>query len=115
MGRQRRTSKSLFDFGSAARAMAARTLQEARNLARIRASGEEHALTAADVRLQDALADGTLRLLSCSWLRRQPEGFVIPRHQDLPKQCRVSDTDRHRPSMQSTSRNHLCERTNSIH
>ena len=40
--------------------------------------------SAADLRLEAALADGTIRLLSCDWLRAQPTGFVSPRHQDLP-------------------------------
>ena len=41
-------------------------------------------LSAADQRLQALLADGTIRLLSCDWLRNQPDGFVVPRNQEAP-------------------------------
>ena len=46
------------------------------------ASNEQ--LSAADIRLRAALADGTIRLVSCAWLRAQPDGFVVPRHQEAP-------------------------------
>ena len=41
------------------------------------------ALSAADGRLKAVLAGGTIRLLSCAWLRAQTDGFILPRHQEL--------------------------------
>lgn len=41
----------------------------------------------ADERLRAALADGTIGLLSCAWLRERAEGFIIPRHQDMPPEA----------------------------
>ena len=52
-------------------------------------SATEHQ-SAADGRLQAALADGTIRLLSCDWLRARPDGFVLPRHQDIPAEALLS-------------------------
>ena len=42
------------------------------------------AQSAADARLHAALADGTIRLLSCAWLRAAENGFVVLRHQEMP-------------------------------
>ena len=42
--------------------------------------------------MYDALSDGTIRLLRCSWLRSQPAGFVLDRRQDLPPDAFCSDT-----------------------
>ena len=53
-------------------------------------SEQSTSLSPADLRLQSALADGTIRLLSCEWLRAQPDGFVVPRHQEMPTGARRS-------------------------
>ena len=65
-------------------AMFERTASSTPHSASSTALQDRKALTAADSRLQAALADGTIRLLSCDWLRSQQHAFVVPRHQEMP-------------------------------
>ena len=47
-------------------------------------------LSPADLRLQSLLADGTIRLLSCKWLRSRVSYFILPRHQEMPSAALLS-------------------------
>jgi hypothetical protein len=46
-----------------------------------------------DSRVHEALSDGTIRLLRCSWLRDQPAGYVLSRRQDLPEEAFFSHAE----------------------